>query len=596
MIKTQITGRIDALRKEMDAAGIAATIIPQTDPHQSEYISDHWQVRRWLSGFTGSAGSLIVTSDNALLWTDSRYFIQAADQLQDTGIVLMKDGLPSVPSISEYLTAHIPADKSVGIDGMLFSYEETLQLSSALSSHGISLKTGFDIIDKIWSDRPALPKGKVFVHEEKYAGLSAKTKIAQTLANANRQLAASAFISPLDEIAWVLNIRSNDVKYNPVATAYLYLSPAGSTLLIDPDKIDEETKSYLSIQGVSIMSYDKVKEFLSALPQSEKVLVEPARNAYTLIELLGSRAVKGSSPVSVLKGCKNSVQISGTKSAMERDGVALVKAFMEIERHITSGDRISEMDIAEILRRHRGQSPMFFDESFGTIAGYGPHGAIVHYEANESTDAEIRPDGLLLIDSGAQYLDGTTDITRTISLGNATPQQRRDFTLVMKGHIALGSMIYPAGTRGAQLDAIARQYLWSEGLSYLHGTGHGVGHFLNVHEGPQSIRLNYTPTPLMPGMITSNEPGIYREGIHGIRCENLVLCVPAMTTEFGEFLKFETLTLFPFDLNLFDTAIMTDKEIKWVNDYHSEVYARLSPYLTEDQRSWLKSKTAKLTR
>ncbi len=591
-----ISQRIAALREFMQAANVNAVIIPQTDPHQSEYISSHWQVRRYLSGFTGSAGQLVVTADKALLWTDSRYFLQAANQLSDTEIELMKDGLPDTPSIEAWLAGHLRKGECIGVDGMLFSATEAARLDTYFAARGLKFKTDFDVVDEIWSDRPALPSDAVFIHDKKYAGKSSKDKIARILEDVKGQLADSAFISPLDEIAWVLNIRSRDVKYNPVATSYLYVAPEGSTLLIDPAKITPEVKAYLKSQVVNTCPYADVKTFISRLPQDAKVLIEPAKTSVTLSNLLGSRAVAGGSVVAVAKGCKNGVQIEGVHKAMERDGAALVASVMEIEKRLSDGTPTTELDVSDILLENRAQQPLFFDESFGTIAGYGPHGAIVHYEADAESNATLRPEGLLLIDSGAQYLDGTTDITRTICLGTPTRQEKHDFTLVMKGHIALGTMIFPADTRGAQLDAVARQFLWKEGLSYLHGTGHGVGHFLNVHEGPQSIRLNYTPTPLMPGMITSNEPGLYRENVHGIRCENLVLCVPAMTTEFGEFLKFETLSLFPFDLNLFETEIMTDTEIEWVNNYHTMVRNRLNPYLTPEQQAWLADKTRTLTR
>lgn len=591
-----IQERIAALRNAMSKNGISATIIPQTDPHQSEYIADHWQVRRWLSGFTGSAGSLVVTLDEALLWTDSRYFIQAAAQLDGSGITLMKDGLPDTPSIDNYLTGSLEAGATVGIDGMLFSISETARLRNALSARSINLCDTFSPVDDIWNDRPSLPDCKILIHDVKYAGKTASGKIAEVLANVSKEGAYSSFISALDEIAWTLNIRSRDVECNPVATSFLYISPSGSTLFIDSAKVDNESKSYLADNNVAIAPYTSINDFLAALPDNEKVLIEPAHTAGAIARVLGQRIITGASPVAYLKGRKNDTQVQGTRSAMERDGVALVKTFMEIERMLRDGEKLTEMGVARLATKFRSQQPLYFDDSFGTIAGYRGHGAIVHYSATEETDATILPEGLLLVDSGAQYLDGTTDITRTVTLGNPTPQERRDFTLVMKGHIALGTMIFPAGTRGAQLDALARQFLWKDGLSYLHGTGHGVGHFLNVHEGPQNIRLNENPATLMPGMITSNEPGLYREGLHGIRCENLILTIPAFTTEFGEFLKFETLTLFPFDLNLFDTGIMTDDEIAWVNDYHTMVRNRLMPLLDDAECLWLEEKTRPLTR
>lgn len=594
IMDVQVKDRIAVLRHQMNDAGVSAVIIPQTDPHQSEYLASHWQVRRYLSGFTGSAGTLVVTADDALLWTDSRYFIQAAAQLEGTGVCLMKDGLSSTPSIEDYLISHLGNGAVIGVDGMLFSALEADRMRTVFAAHGITFVTDFDIADAVWPQRPPLPKGKIFIHDEKYAGKSAREKIADILAAVKSEMGSGIFISPLDEVAWTLNIRCNDVKYNPVATAYLYLSSKGSTLLIDPDKITPETEAYLASQGVGVKPYDSVKEFVSDLPADIKVYVEGDKTSATIAGLLGARAVYGTSPVGVLKGVKNVAQIAGVRAAMVRDGVAMVKAFKELDHMLSSGIKVTELDVAALLLKYRSRGELFFDESFGTIAGYGPHGAIVHYEADENTSVELKPDGLLLVDSGAQYLDGTTDITRTISLGNPTALQRRDFTLVMKGHIALATAVFPEDTRGAQLDVLARQFLWKDGLSYLHGTGHGVGHFLNVHEGPQSIRLNNTPVPLMPGMITSDEPGLYREGVHGVRCENLVLCVPAMTTDFGRFLKFETLTLFPFDLSLFDTEIMSRDEIKWVNDYHAEVWEKLSPALDADEKEWLRRKTATL--
>lgn len=592
-MNANITERLDALRRQMKANGIYATVIPQIDPHQSEYLADHWQARRYLSGFTGSAGDLVVTLDKALLWTDSRYFIQAARQLEGSGIVLMKDGLAETPSIAQWLTDNVPSGQYVGIDGMLFSHTAYRNLACKLAENKIEVITDFDPIDAVWTDRPSLPQDKIFIHELKYAGQSAADKLKAITDSLKSRRLDSMLVSALDEIAWTLNIRGTDVTCNPVATSFLFISPKGSTLFIDPAKTDDATVAYLAEAGVKTAPYDSIIDFLSTIPQQE-VLVDDNRTAERICSALGSNRHYGPSPIPMLKGCKNAIQVEGTRSAMERDGAALVKSFMEIERRIADGVPTTEITVAEILQKNRSAQPLYFDLSFDTIAGYAAHGAIVHYSATEESNATLQPTGLLLIDSGAQYLDGTTDITRTIALGTPTAQEKSDFTLVMKGHIALGTAIFPEGTRGAQLDALARQFLWQHGLSYLHGTGHGVGHFLNVHEGPQSIRLNENPTPLTPGMITSNEPGVYREGVHGIRCENLVLTVPAFTTEFGRFLKFETLTLFPFDRNLFDLSMMTPAEIRWVNDYHATVYARLSPLLTTEEQEWLRAKTLPL--
>ena len=584
--------RLAALRAEMKRAGIDAAIIPQADPHMGEYLASHWQVRRWLSGFNGSAGTLVVPAEgNALLWTDSRYFLQAAEQLAGTEIELMKEGLPDTPSIESWLTAHLAADATVGVDAMLFSTGALRALRAALKARDIRLATTFDPIDSIWTDRPALPKCPVFVHDEKYAGRTAADKMADALEGARMHGADALFVSALDQVAWLLNIRSSDVRYNPVATSFVYLGPEGNVLFIDADKLPADVLAYLAQQGVTTQPYTSVKAFIFNLSTRRRVLLDPASTAYGILEAFGDRAVEGTSPIAMPKACKNDVQIAGVREAMKRDGVALVHSLMELESRMAAGEKVTEMDVAEILRRKRSEQPLFFDESFGTIAGYGPHGAIVHYEADEVSNATLRPEGLLLIDSGAQYLDGTTDITRTICLGDPTQQERADFTLVMKGHIALATAIFPEGTCGTQLDALARQFLWQHGPSYLHGTGHGVGHFLNVHEGPQSVRLNYVPAPLTPGMITSNEPGLYREGVHGIRCENLVLCVPALDTEFGHFYKFETLTLFPFDTRLFATEMMTEAELSWVNAYNERVCRELSPMLDADARAWLESKT-----
>lgn len=593
-MKEQILERLAAFRAEMKKAGISAAIIPQTDPHLGEYIADHWQARRWLSGFTGSAGTLVITGKEALLWTDSRYFLQGAQQLEGSSISLMKEGLPETPSITQYLVSHLVKGSIVGIDGLLFASTEVASLRNSLTKHGLQLDAHFSPIDTIWRDRPSLPSAEVFLHDEKYAGKSASEKINEILQEIKEQGAMSILVSDLAELAWVLNIRSRDVNCNPVATGFLYLSPEKSTLFIKEEKINDEVRHYLDAANVATAPYDAIIPFLENLPENATVLYEAHRTADRLVDALGLRAIAGASPIPLMKAVKNQVQIQGIRNAMEKDGAALVGAFMEIERRLRANERLTEIDVADILTEFRSRQELYVDESFETIAGYGPHGAIVHYSASPESSSDIKPEGLLLIDSGAQYLDGTTDITRTIAVGTPTEEERHDFTLVMKGHIALATAIYPEGTRGDQLDALARQFLWKEGLSYLHGTGHGVGQFLNVHEGPQSIRLNHVPVTLRPGMLTSNEPGLYRAGIHGIRCENLVLTVNAFTTEFGRFYRFEPMTLFPWDLNLFDTAIMTQEEINWVNGYHQEVYLRLSPRLEEQQREWLREKTREL--
>ncbi len=589
-----IIERIIALRKEMNRAGINAVILPRTDAHLSEYISDHWHIVRHLSGFTGSAGTMVVTETEALLWVDSRYFLQGANQIEGTGIILMKDGLPDTPSIVEYLCENLHKGDTVGINGMLMSIDDTASLRSRLAKSGIKLNVDFDPIDNIWNDRPALPADKIFVHDVKYAGESASSKIACILADTRAMGAEALFTSALDEIAWVLNIRSNDVPCNPVATSFLYLAPSGSTLFVDSAKMTPEVEAHLKEAGVSVAPYDSVQKFLAGVPKDVTVLLSGSRASGAIAHILEGHYITGDSPIAMPKAIKNDVQIQGIHASHIRDGVAMVRSLMEIEKTVNEGKKLTEIGVADILLKNRSAQELYFDLSFESICGFGAHGAIVHYTATPESDAEITKGSLLLIDSGANYLDGTTDITRTIAIGTPTEDMRHDFTLVMKGHIAIATSIFPEGTRGAQLDGMARMPLWKEGKSYLHGTGHGVGHFLNVHEGPQSIRLNDTLAPLTPGMLTSNEPGVYLADRYGIRCENLVLTIPYEETEFGKFYAFETITLCPFDRTLFQTEIMSPDEIAWVNNYHKMVYDRLAPSLTESEREWLAAATAPL--
>lgn len=589
-----IIERIIALRKEMNRAGINAVILPRTDAHLSEYISDHWHIVRHLSGFTGSAGTMVVTETEALLWVDSRYFLQGANQIEGTGIILMKDGLPDTPSIVEYLCENLHKGDTVGINGMLMSIDDTASLRSRLAKSGIKLNVDFDPIDNIWNDRPALPADKIFVHDVKYAGESASSKIARILADTRAMGAEALFTSALDEIAWVLNIRSNDVPCNPVATSFLYLAPSGSTLFVDSAKMTPEVEAHLKEAGVAVAPYDSVQKFLAGVPKDVTVLLSGSRASGAIAHILEGHYITGDSPIAMPKAIKNDVQIQGIHASHIRDGVAMVRSLMEIEKTVNEGKKLSEIGVADILLKNRSAQDLYFDLSFESICGFGAHGAIVHYTASPESDVEITKGSLLLIDSGANYLDGTTDITRTIAIGTPTEDMRHDFTLVMKGHIAIATSIFPEGTRGAQLDGMARMPLWKEGKSYLHGTGHGVGHFLNVHEGPQSIRLNDTLAPLTPGMLTSNEPGVYLADRYGIRCENLVLTIPYEETEFGKFYAFETITLCPFDRTLFQTEIMSPDEIAWVNNYHKMVYDRLAPSLTESEREWLAAATAPL--
>ncbi|MDE5607434.1 MAG: aminopeptidase P family protein [Muribaculaceae bacterium] len=590
-----INSRISRLRTLMALDNIDATIIPQSDPHQSEYIADHWQLRRFLSGFTGSAGSLVVTRDEALLWTDSRYFIQAASQLSGTEIRLMK-ALPENPTIDRYLAGHLRPGSTVGINGLLFSHRYATSLAETLAANDIRLDMRFDPADRLWPDRPSLPLNPISIYPDSLAGESAASKLEwlrQLLTGAN---ADSILISSLDEIAWLLNIRSRDIECNPVAIAYFYLTRAGyATLFVDEAKITEETVAYLDSLGIRTAPYTSIVEFASTATEPV-IMVDPATTSALLMAALGSRALPSPSPVPLRKAIKNNVEADGFRNALLRDSIALVRAHRELEERFHAGERLDETSVCEIWHRHRSMQEYFFDESFGTIAGYGPNGAIVHYTPTPGEAATLGSDSLLLIDSGAQYLDGTTDITRTICLGTPTAEQRHHFTLVLKGNINLAMAVFPTGTRGSQLDIFAHQPLWREGLNYLHGTGHGVGHFLGVHEGPHQIRMNDIPTPLQAGMTVTDEPGLYLEGQYGIRCENMLLVVPAMSTPMGDFLKFETLTLFPFDRKLINPADLNDAELKWLNEYHDRVALTLAPHLSEEERRWLNGATAPIVR
>lgn len=586
---------LEAMRDAMRRVKVSAVIIPGTDPHQSEYVNPHWKVRDWITGFTGSNGTAVVTLNSAGLWTDSRYFLQAADQLQDSGFDLHKEDIPGEATITEWLAEEMNDDEILAVDGRLFSLNKANQLEEFCGANGLRFATDFAPADTIWENRPARPMSKAFVHDIKYAGESAESKIERVLEQVENMGADAIFMPALDEIAWTLNIRGADVECNPLVVSYLYLSQDDKVLFVDAEKIDAEVAAYLDGIGVSVVAYDEVQDYLKKkVKPSTNVLIDPNQVSDTLGRALECYKVYAKSPVAPLKAIKNEVQIAGTRNAMERDGAALVRLWKWIEENAGTG-KITEVDVANKAIECRSVSELYRGESFGMIAGYKEHGAIVHYSAKPETASALKAEGLLLVDTGAQYLDGTTDITRTMSLGNPTESERHDYTLVLKGHLALGRAKFPVGTRGSQLDALARIYQWNEMMTYLHGTGHGVGHFLGVHEGPQNIRLNENPTTLKPGMITSNEPGLYKAGQYGIRTENLVLTVPAgHSEEFGDFLKFETLTLFPYDTNLIDLSMLSREEIEQVNAYHDEVRNRLTPYLNEEEQAWLNKRTAKI--
>lgn len=584
-----IDQRIAALRAIMEREDIAAFIIPSTDPHLSEYVAPHWESRKWISGFTGSAGTVVITRHEAGLWTDSRYFLQAAQQLEGTEIVLYKEMLPETPSIPDFLTQHLKESDAVGIDGKMFAATQVVQLKNELGKAGISVKAIPDPMTELWTDRPAIPNNPAFVYDICYAGVSCKEKIENIRTSIQKIGAEYILLSALDEIAWTLNIRGNDVHCNPVVISYLLIGRDSVHFFIQPEKVTNELAAYLTQNDIQVHPYDSVEAFLSRL-NGTSILAEPAKTNYAVYSSIPSDCtiVTGPSPVSLLKAIRNQQEIEGMHSAMLKDGVALVKFLKWLEEAVPTG-RETEISIDKKLHEFRAAQPLYVGESFDTIAGYKEHGAIVHYEATPETDVTLKPEGFLLLDSGAQYLDGTTDITRTIALGNLTEEEKTDYTLILKGHIDLAMAVFPEGTRGAQLDVLARMPIWQHHMNFLHGTGHGVGHFLNVHEGPQSIRMNENPVTLHAGMLTSNEPGVYKAGSHGIRTENLVLTVPAGEGMFGSYLKFETVTLCPICTKGIIKSLLTNEEIGWLNDYHHMVYEKLAPMLDESERQWLEN-------
>lgn len=588
---------IARLREAMKKQGIDAVVVSGTDPHQSELPPHHWRGREWLTGFwsgNGTNGTAVVTADKALCWTDSRYFIQATEQLKGTGFSMMKEDGPEAVDLIDWLVENMNEGQTVGIDGMTFSIAYAQRMQQELSDNGIKFNDNFPQFDFIYPDRPERPKNKLFIHDEKIVGETVASKMERIETEIKTELANAVLLSSLDDIAWATNLRTaGDISFSPIFVSYLFISADRKILFIDEEKITDEVKCHLDKYNIGVMPYDGVLDFVAALPKDCRLLIDPAKTARGVYDKIGCTSVFGGAGIAKLKSVKNDTMLANLSTAMEKDGVALTRFFMMVEKDYPSG-KLTEVELGKRLRDLRLADPSCVDESFAPIIGWNEHGAIVHYEATEETDVAITGDGLLLVDSGGQYVFGTTDITRTVALGTPTDEQRHDFTLVMKGHIALSSIKFPEGTRGAQLDVLARQFLWNDGKAYYHGTGHGVGFFINCHEGPQSIRLNENPTPLVQGMITSNEPGLYIEGKYGIRCENLVVTEPWKTTEFGRFLQFKDMTLFPFDINLFNTAEMSDAEIEWVNDYHMKVRNRLTPLLSAEEAEWLKAKTQPL--
>ena len=580
---------LEALRDLMRSKHIDAVIIPGTDPHQSEYPSEHWKFRDYVSGFTGSNGTAVVTLDDAGLWTDSRYFLQAAEQLEGSGFTLRKENIPGEPTVLEWLGEVLDEDAVVGVDGRLFSLIEANRIEMFCAQNGFMFAPDFRAAEAIWTDRPARPMNPAFVHDEALAGEDVDSKISRVVDALDAADADGLLITALDEIAWLLNLRGSDVDYTPVVIAFAYVSEDERVLFIDSEKVTSEVKDHLKKYGVKIKDYDDIEKFLGKISSTATVMVDPNRVSDALGQAMICNKTYMASPVIALKGVKNECQIAGFRQAMLYDGAAMVRMMMWLEQNVANG--ITEMDVDRRLQQERAAYASNRGDSFHMIAGYKDHGAIVHYEATDESAYTLAPEGLLLIDTGGQYLEGTTDITRTISLGNPTVAEKHDYTLILKGHLALARAVFPKGTMGVQLDVLARGPLWNEGMTYLHGTGHGVGHFLGCHEGPQSIRMEANPTPLELGMVTSNEPGIYKTGEYGIRTENLLLCVPACSNEeWGEFYKFESLTLFPYDTTLMDMDMLSREEVKQINDYHAMVCERLRPLLNADEAQWLEQK------
>ena len=583
-----VNQRIEVLREVMRRESLDAFIFPSTDPHQGEYVPDHWKGREWISGFDGSAGTAVVTMNEAALWTDSRYFIAAAEQLKGTEFVLMKERVSGTPTITQWLGEVLRNIRSpqVGIDGMVSSTAEVEELISGLRHEGgITLRTNFDPLTIIWKDRPAIPQNPVFIQPLEYAGEACHEKISRVRRALRQKHADGMLVASLDDIAWMLNLRGSDVHCNPVFVSYLLISSTKVTLFIDKKKLSSSVLAYLNDEGVDVDDYDRVKEGLKDYFEYN-ILLDPHEVNYTLYNIVRREIVREESPVKRMKTIKNESEVLGFRNAMLKDGIALVKFLKWLRPAVEAGGQ-TEISVSEKLESLRAEQSLYKGLSFDTIAGYQEHGAIVHYEATPDTDAPLKSEGFLLLDSGAQYVDGTTDVTRTIALGPVTEEQRHIYTLVLKGHLQLQNLKFPSGASGTQLDLAARKDLWREGLNYMHGTGHGVGAFLNVHEGPHQIRMEYKPAPMVAGMTVTDEPGIYLEGKFGVRTENTLLVVPYKETPFGTFLQFEPLTLCPIDKSAIDISLMTDEEIGWLDEYHQMVYDRLSPYLDEEERKWL---------
>lgn len=591
--KQPIALRLAALREEMRREHLAAFVFPSSDPHNSEYVPSRWEGRKWISGFDGSAGTAVVTMHSAALWTDSRYFLAAERQLDGTEFTLMRDGMEGTPSIAEWIASELSDSEwtEVGVDGMCVTLNEANALKADLKRlGGLTLRTNLDILDRVWTDRPSLPLNPIVVHSEEYAGETVNEKIDRIRHRLTALGAGGMLMTQLDDIAWTLNLRGSDVHCTPVFVAWLIITEQTAVLFTREEKLSTDAACYLRSNGIAVDDYDNIIDALNSY-DGYTLLIDPATTNYTLAQPRGNfRMVSAPSPVPAMKAVKNAVEREGFRRAMLRDGVAMVKFLKWLEETVPQGG-VSEISASAQLERLRAENELFRGLSFDTIAGYEEHGAIVHYEATPSTDSPLRSEGFLLLDSGAQYLDGTTDITRTVQLGKVSDLQRRVYTLVLKGHLALQNLCFPRGASGTQLDAVARTAMWREGMNFMHGTGHGVGSYLSVHEGPHQIRQEYRPAPIVEGMTVTDEPGLYLAGKFGVRIENTLLAVPYVTTEFGRFLRFEPLTLCPIDTKPIVVSMLTAEEKAVLNSYHAMVYERLAPLLDGNERRWLADKT-----
>ena len=589
----EIELRLARLRELMKREHLSAFIFPSTDAHQSEYVADHWRGREWISGFNGSAGTAVVTMKSAALWTDSRYFLAAEEQFEDTEYQLMRLKMEGTPTIAEWLGKELQDVQSpeVGLDGMVNSYNYVKDLSCSLRKlGGITLRTNLDPLEQIWENRPSLPANPVEIQPLEYAGETLASKVVRIRKSLRELHADGMLVSALDDIAWTLNLRGTDVHCNPVFVSYLLIESDKVSLFVDDNKLSPEVKQYLQDNQVSLYKYNKVEKCLESYSEYNILLDGDETSYYLWKTVKCQEIVAAASPIPAMKAVKNEAEIEGYRSAMLKDGVAMVKFLKWLKPAVEAGGQ-TEISIDEKLTSLRAEQKLFRDISFDTIAGYAQHGAIVHYEATPETDVVLKPEGLILIDSGAQYQDGTTDITRTIALGAVSEEMKHIYTLVLKAHIQLELVKFPDGASGTQLDAVGRECMWREGYNFLHGTGHGVGSYLCVHEGPHQIRMEWMPTPLRAGMTLTDEPGLYLAGKFGVRIENTVLISDYMSTEFGKFLQIEPLTLCPIDTTPIDVDMLLPEEIDWLNAYHHSVYEKLSPFLDEEEKIWLENAT-----